>query len=93
MKDLVEKVIAGHATHYDLNEMRNIGLVMKQASHCGLGATAPNHVLDTLDKFPYIYEQQLARVGFEPAFDLDAALGAAREISGRTDADAHIKDG
>ncbi len=93
MKDLVEKVIAGHATRYDLNEMRNIGLVMKQTSHCGLGATAPNHVLDTLHKFPYIYEQQLAHAGFEPAFDLDAALGAAREITGRNDADAHIKDG
>ncbi|MFW2439759.1 MAG: NAD(P)H-dependent oxidoreductase subunit E [Arenicellales bacterium] len=92
LKDLVEKVIAGHATRYDLNEMRNIGQVMKQASHCGLGATAPNSVLDTLDKFPYIYEQHLTHNSYGPAFDLDAALGAAREVTGRDDAGAHFRD-
>ncbi|MEA1890823.1 MAG: NAD(P)H-dependent oxidoreductase subunit E [Pseudomonadota bacterium] len=92
MKDLVEKVIAGHATRYDLNEMRNIGQVMKQASHCGLGATAANHIFDTLEKFPYIYEQHLSHSSYGPAFDLDAALGAAREITGRDDAGAHLRD-
>jgi len=92
MKNLVEKVISGHATRNDLNEMRNIGQVMKQTSHCGLGATAANHVFDTLEKFPYIYEQELANVDFEPAFDLDAALEASRKITGRNDAGAHFKD-
>jgi [NiFe] hydrogenase diaphorase moiety large subunit len=92
MKNLIEKVIAGHATRSDLNEMRNIGLVMKQTSHCGLGATAPNHVFDTLEKFPYIYEQELAHVDFGPAFDLDAALEASREITGRNDDGAHFRN-
>ena len=92
MKNLVEKVIAGNATRYDLNEMRNIAQVMKQASHCGLGTTAPNHILDTLEKFPYIYEQHLTHNSYGPAFDLDAALGPAREITGRDDASAHFRD-
>jgi len=92
MKDLIEKVITGHATRYDLNEMRNIGLVMKQASHCGLGATAPNHVLDTLNKFPDIYSKRLANTGYEPAFDLDAALEVSRQLTGRDDDGAHIRD-
>ncbi len=52
MQDLIDKVMVGHATSYDLQEMRNIGLVMKTTAHCGLGATASNPVLDTLDKFP-----------------------------------------
>ena len=91
MKNLVEKVISGHATRNDLNEIRNIGQVMKQTSHCGLGATAPNHLFDTLEKFPYIYEQELTHADFEPAFDLDAALGASREITGRNDAGAHFR--
>ena len=91
MKDLLEKVIAGHATHYDLNEMRNIGQVMKQASHCGLGATAPNPVLDTLNKFPDIYSQRLANSSYEPAFDLDAALEVSRHMTGRDDEAAHIR--
>ena len=92
MKDLVEKVASGHAAQYDLEEMKNIGLVMKQSSHCGLGATAPNAVLDTLSNFPELYAGRLAHSGYEPAFDLDAALSISREITGRDDAGAHIRD-
>lgn len=92
MKDLVEKVAGGHATQYDLEEMKNIGQVMKQASHCGLGATAPNPVLDTLNNFPELYAARLAHSSYEPAFDLDAALSISREITGRDDAGAHIRD-
>lgn len=91
LKDLVDKVHAGHAGQYDLGEMLNIGMLMRDSSHCGLGTTAPNPVLDTLSKFPHIYEQRLKQSGYEPAFDLDAALQEAREITGRDDASAHIK--
>ena len=91
MKDLVDKVHAGRGTEYDLQQMREIGGLMRLASHCGLGTTAPNPVLDTLDKFPEIYTKRLANRGFEPAFDLDAALEESRQITGRDDAEAHIE--
>jgi [NiFe] hydrogenase diaphorase moiety large subunit len=91
LKDLVDKVRAGHAGEYDLGEMRNIGELMRGSSHCGLGTTAPNAVLDTLKKFPQIYDQQLKHTGYEPAFDLDAALQDARDITGRDDDAAHIR--
>jgi len=91
MKNLVDKVIVGHATRNDLKEMENIGLVMQQSSHCGLGVTAPKPVLDTLEKFPDIYTKRLANRGFEPAFDLDAALEESRQITGRDDPEAHIE--
>ena len=90
LKNLVNKVVVGHATGLDLEEMSNIARVIQQDSHCGLGATAPNHVLDTMEKFPQIYMQHLANRGFEPAFDLDAALEESRQITGRDDAGAHI---
>ena len=90
MKDLVDKVHSGHAGQYDLDEMRKIGLLMRSSSHCGLGTTAPNPMLDTLNKFPQIYEKRLKHSGYEPAFDLDAALQDARDINGRDDAGAHI---
>jgi len=90
MKDLVDKVHSGHAGQYDLDEIRKIGLLMRSASHCGLGTTAPNPMLDTLNKFPQIYEKRLKHSGYEPAFDLDAALQDARDITGRDDAGAHI---
>jgi [NiFe] hydrogenase diaphorase moiety large subunit len=91
MKDLVDKVHAGHAGQYDLDEMKSIGMLMRATSHCGLGVTAPNAVMDTLDKFPHIYEKHLRHTGYEPAFDLDAALQDARDITGRDDAGAHIR--
>ena len=90
--NLVEKVAAGHASRYDLGEMRHIGEVMRQASYCGLGHTAPNHVLNTLDKFPEIYQRRLRSSGYAPSFDLDAALSEARAITGRDDAQAHLEE-
>ena len=91
MKDLVDKVVVGHATGLDLEEMKNIGQVMQQSSHCGLGITAANPILDTLNKFPAIYINRLANRGFEPAFDLDAAMEESRKITGRDDSKAHIQ--
>jgi [NiFe] hydrogenase diaphorase moiety large subunit len=90
LKDLVDKLVNGHATQYDIAEMKQIGALMQQASLCGLGTTAPNPVLDLLNRFPQLVEDRLAHSGYEPAFDLDAALQEARDISGRDDAGAHI---
>jgi [NiFe] hydrogenase diaphorase moiety large subunit len=90
LRDLVEKVAAGQASRHDLDEMRLIADVLRRASHCGLGHTAPNHVLNTLDKFPELYESRLVSADYSPAFDLDAALSEARALTGRNDADAHI---
>jgi len=91
LKDLLDKLANGHATQYDVAEMKQIGALMKQASLCGLGTTAPNPVLDLLERFPQLVEDRLAHSGYEPAFDLDAALQDARDITGRDDAGAHIR--
>jgi len=91
LKDLVGKVAAGRAGDYDLQELQAIGDLMRQTSHCGLGTTAANPVLDTLQKFPELYRQRLVSGDYGPAFDLDAALDEARAITGRDDAAAHIK--
>jgi [NiFe] hydrogenase diaphorase moiety large subunit len=64
---------------------------MRTTSHCGLGTTAPNPVLDTLAKCPIIYRRRLLKSAYEPAFDLDAELEEARQITGRNDRDAHIE--
>lgn len=91
LEALVEKVAAGKASAYDLEEMRNIGGLMRQASYCGLGTTASNHIRDIMDKFPDTFHRRLRGADFTPAFDLDGALSVARAISGRTDAGAHLE--
>ena len=92
LRDLVTKVHTGHGTRYDLEEMRKLGQIMRVACHCGLGQTAPNPVLDSLDQFPESWERRLRATTFEPAFDLDAALEQARQLTGRDDSDAHWRE-
>jgi [NiFe] hydrogenase diaphorase moiety large subunit len=91
MKDLVEKVMVGYATSYDIEEMKKIGLVMRRTAHCGLGATAPNIVLDTLEKFPGTYSKRLVNKSYEPAFNLESALEVSRHLTGRDDEEAHLR--
>ena len=92
LHNLVEKVAAGQASEHDLGELRQIGGLMRLASYCGLGSTAPNHILNTLDKFPDIYRRRLRSAEYTPSFDLDGALAEARALAGRDDAAAHIAD-
>ncbi len=89
-KRLMDKIDSGHGAVCDLEEMKRLGQLMKSMSHCGLGHTAANPVLDSLEKFPDSYERKLKSLAFEPAFDLDGALETARKITGRDDAWAHL---
>jgi len=93
LKKRLEKVLVGHATGMDIEKMQEIGALMKSASHCGLGTTAPNPVLDTIEKFRPIYDERLKSTSFEPAFDLNEALEEARELTGRKDPGAYTEGG
>jgi [NiFe] hydrogenase diaphorase moiety large subunit len=90
LKQLVDKIAAGHGTRQDLNEIFNLNRVLQTTAHCGLGVSAGNPLLYTLEKFRPAYERRLKSLEFEPAFDLDAALSEARQMTGRNDADAHL---
>ncbi|MDR2852924.1 MAG: NAD(P)H-dependent oxidoreductase subunit E [Burkholderiaceae bacterium] len=90
LKNLIDKLHAGRGSLYDLAEIKNINLMLQSMSHCGLGHTACNPVLDTLAKFRPAYEKRMRSKDFVPAFDLDQALAAARQMTGRDDADAHF---
>ncbi len=87
---LMDKLASGLGSPYDINELFKMHRLMQGASHCGLGNTACNPMIDTLTKFKPAYERRLKSLDFEPAFDLDAALSQARQMTGRDDADAHL---
>ncbi|MCE9549723.1 MAG: NAD(P)H-dependent oxidoreductase subunit E [Betaproteobacteria bacterium] len=91
LKNGLDKIAGGHGTRYDLDEMQRLATLVKSRSHCGLGQTAANPILDGLQRFPQAFEQRLVHRDFEPHFDLDAALEEARQISHRDDAAAHIE--
>ena len=91
LKNGLDKIASGHGTQYDLDEMKRMGALIKRRSHCGLGQTAANPILDSLQQFPHVFEQRLAHSNFEPYFDLDGALEEARQITHRDDAAAHLE--
>lgn len=92
LKQTMDKLAAGHGTPYDLTEIENLDHILQTTSHCGLGRTACNPVLHTLKHFRPAYETRLKSLDFEPAFDLDGALARARQMTGRDDAGAHLKE-
>ena len=91
LKGFMDKLADGHGAQADLADIDWLDRLLKNASHCGLGSAAPNPVIDTLQKFRPAYERRLVSLDFEPAFDLDAALAEARQLTGRDDSGAHLK--
>ena len=51
MHEILEKITQGKGTVKDLARLRELALVIKDTALCGLGQTAPNPVLSTLDNF------------------------------------------
>ncbi len=86
LQHYADKLAAKQGSRHDLEQVRRIGQLVKNYSHCGLGETAPNALLDTLERFPEEYEAHLLeQADFVPEFDLDAAVSEARTITGRQD--------
>jgi [NiFe] hydrogenase diaphorase moiety large subunit len=90
LKNLMDKLHNGHGSPYDFAEIERLNQLLQAMSHCGLGHTACNPVLDTIAKFRPAYDKRMEHHDFTPAFDLDRALAAARQMTGRDDPGAHI---
>ncbi|MCX7087488.1 MAG: NAD(P)H-dependent oxidoreductase subunit E [Methylococcales bacterium] len=90
LKKQLDKIMEGHGSAGDVVALEELGRLIKQHSHCGLGQTAANPVLSTLERYPELYQRQLKKISYEPGFDLDAALDIARRMANRDDAGAHL---
>jgi [NiFe] hydrogenase diaphorase moiety large subunit len=90
LRDTMDKLAAGKGSAYDMQCMHTLMRILLTMSHCGLGHTAAKPVVESMRAFPEAYERRLRNLDFEPAFDLDAALGTARRITGRDDEWAHV---
>ncbi len=51
MLELLEKITRGEATLHDLDDLESLANSVKDSALCGLGQTAPNPVLSTLNHF------------------------------------------
>ncbi len=57
--EILDKIIDGKATEKDLQRLEELSDFVKTASLCGLGQTAPNPVLSTLNFFRDEYEAHI----------------------------------
>ena len=89
---MMRRVTRGEGSRRDLKDLARLSHLMKSTSHCGLGATAGNPVLDALEKFRPAFDTRLRSREVLPTFDLDASLAPAREATARDDAGAHFEE-
>ncbi len=89
LKNNLDKIANGRGAAQDIEELKQLGNLIQHHSHCGLGHTAANHILDSLQHFPQAFEANLQQ-HFGAQFDLDQALENARQVTHRDDAAAHL---
>lgn len=87
---MMSRIAQGQGSRRDVDDVTRIAQLMKAASHCGLGTTAPNSILDALAKFRPLFQRRLRSLEVLPTFDLDESLAPAREATARDDAAAHF---
>ncbi len=85
LRERLGRFLSGKAEAADLDYLESTGKAVKIASRCGLGQTAANPILGTLQSFRPEYERRLRPNGtaFRPSFDPARAVSVASGIAGR----------
>lgn len=69
--NLMDKIARGCGSQRDMDVILSLYRLMHTTSHCGLGQSACNPIVDTYQKFRQAYEDRFQSVDFLPVFDLD----------------------
>lgn len=80
----LEKVMVGNGTMRDLEGIEHLGRIVRTASRCGLGQTAPNPLLSTLEHFADEYRARVrSDVDYVSQFNLEYATAESNVAAGR----------
>ena len=83
LKQIIEKILEGHGTLNDLKKIEDWGKMMV-INRCGLGHTATNPVLSSLENFRFLYEGKINKgKEFDSGIDLLAAVTESCEFVDR----------
>ncbi len=82
MSRKIEKLQRGLGVKSDLKDILEWGNIMRQASRCGLGQTAPNALLQALETIPEAFYAKLSQYDneWEKGFDYNKAVAPFDEI-------------
>jgi len=84
LKNKLVKLLNGFGTKTDIDELYSWGQYMKQANRCGLGQTAANPILTTIENFRPLYEALVKSDDeYVSEFDMDKAVQESCKYVGR----------
>lgn len=83
LRDKLLKILNARGTKDDINDMLEWAKVLK-ASRCGLGQTAANPIVTSIQNFRNLYEAKIrGEKRYDKGFDLHNAIQDAMEATGR----------
>lgn len=59
LHEILNRITTGQGTKEDIPLMKDLSNTIKRSALCGLGKTAPNPVLSTIEKFPDEYKNHV----------------------------------
>ena len=78
LKNKLNKLLNGHGTNKDIDELYNWSMFMKQSNRCGLGQSAANPIISTIENFRPLYEALVkSDEEFVSDFNMDKAVEAS----------------
>jgi [NiFe] hydrogenase diaphorase moiety large subunit len=78
LKNKLIKLMNGHGIMKDIDELYSWSKYMKQANRCGLGQTAANPIMTTIENFRPLYEALVKTdAEYVSEFDMDKAVQAS----------------
>lgn len=84
LKNKLQKILDGKGSRKDILELKDWAKYMKQANRCGLGQTAANPILSTVENFRHLYDDLIVSTDdFVSTFDMEKAVSDSCEYVGR----------
>ncbi|MCF8234592.1 MAG: NAD(P)H-dependent oxidoreductase subunit E [Bacteroidales bacterium] len=84
LKDKLLKIMSGKAGKEEIDELKNWTKFNKMANRCGLGQTAANPILTSIENFREEYEKHVKMdEDFDTGFDLASAVEESCDYVGR----------
>lgn len=84
LRNKLQKIMDGKGVMSDIDDLENWGKHMKNANRCGLGQTAANPILTSIENFRQDYIARIEKgKEFNTNFNLEAAIQESSRVVGR----------
>jgi [NiFe] hydrogenase diaphorase moiety large subunit len=84
LKNKLLKILDGYGANKDIDELLQWSKYMKNVNRCGLGQTAANPIISTIENFRHLYEDLIVSTeDFVSTFDMEKSVADSCEYVGR----------